>query len=100
VRVDGYRGQHLELIVPDLPQTHEGYTGCVEGNLATWKAPVMGPAGDDAFYGYGGPNRREEFWILDAEGTRLMIAAIWSTDSPRRNVSEMHDIVGSIQIKP
>ena len=29
----------------------------------------------DAYYGYTGPGYTEEFWILDVEGTSLMIAA-------------------------
>jgi hypothetical protein len=100
VTIYGYAGKHLELTVPDLPSTHEGFTGCVDGNLASWMAPVMGPPGDDAFSGYGTSGRIEELWILDVDGTRLMIAATWTPDSASEDVSTMRDILGSIRVEP
>ena len=51
------------------------------------------------FVGYG-LGDTEEFWILDVEGTRLMIEANWSPDSPRRDVAEVRAILDSIQIEP
>jgi hypothetical protein len=73
----GYRGKHLELTVPDLPVEGQGddrsFAQCVGGNLESWIAPE---ALGGAFYGYNAePGRIEEFWILDIEGTRLMIEA-------------------------
>ena len=50
------------------------FTGCDEGTSRAGSAPSTRQPGD-AFYGYTGPGYREEFWILDVEGTRLMIAA-------------------------
>jgi hypothetical protein len=104
VTVYGYRGKHLELTVPDLPVTHEGFTGCVDDNLASWiAAPHFGPPPapeDDAFYGYTGPGYTEEFWILDVEGTRLVIAAGRSPDSPQENLAELRAILDSIRIEP
>jgi hypothetical protein len=104
VTVYGYRGKHLELTVPDLPVMHEGFTGCVDGNLASWiAAPHFGPPPapeDDAFYGYTGPGYTEEFWILDVEGTRLMIAAGRSPDSPQKNLAELRALLDSIRIEP
>ena len=99
----GYRGKYLELTVPDLPVEGEGddrrFTGCVGGNLKSWVAAVDTEPGD-AFYGYNGePGRTEEFWILDVEGTRLMIEANWSPDSPRKDVAEMRAILDSIRIE-
>ena len=38
----------------------------------------------NVFYGYTGPGFTEEFWILDVDRTRLMIAAERSLDSPPR----------------
>ena len=72
VTLYGYCGKHLELTVPDLPHEGEGsesgFTECVDGNLKSWIAPTAG-----AFYGYSGPGYTEEFWILDVEGSRLVI---------------------------
>jgi hypothetical protein len=101
----GYRGKHLEWVVPDLPVEgtgdHREFKGCTDGNLATWMAPYLGPPGDNAFYGYNAePGFAEEFWILDVDGTRLVIEANRSRKSPRTDVAEMRAILDSIQIKP
>jgi hypothetical protein len=102
VTVYGYSGKYLELTVPDLPVEGKGddrrFTGCVDGNLKSWVAAVDTQPGD-AFYGYG-PGLTEEFWILDVDGTRLMIEANWSPASPRKDVAEMRAILDSIQIEP
>jgi hypothetical protein len=99
----GYSGKHLELTVPDLAVEGQGddrrFTGCVEGKLKSWVAAIDTEPGD-AFYGYSEPGHTEDFWILDIEGTRLMIEAGWSPDSPRKDVAEMRAILDSIQIEP
>jgi hypothetical protein len=103
VTVYGYRGMHLELTVPDLPVDGEGddrsFTGCSDGQLKSWVASIDTEPGD-AFYGYTGPGYVEEFWILDVDGTRLMIAAEQSTGSPVEDVEEMRAILDSIRIEP
>ena len=104
VTIYGYSGKYLELTVPDLPVEGKGddrrFTGCVDGNLKSWVAAIDTEPGD-AFYGYNGePGRTEEFWILDVDGTRLVIEANWSPASPRKDVAEMRAILGSIRIEP
>jgi hypothetical protein len=104
VTIYGYGGKHLELTVPDLPVEGQGddrrFTGCEEGNLKSWVAAIDTQPGD-AFYGYNGePGRTEEFWILDVDGTRLMIEANWSPASPGKDVAEMRAILDSIRIEP
>ena len=104
VTIYGFRGKHLELTVPDLPVEGEGddrrFTGCMDGNLKSWVAAIDTVEGD-AFYGYAAePGRTEEFWILDVDGTRLVIEANWSPDSPRKDLAEMRAVLGSIQIEP
>jgi hypothetical protein len=104
VTIYGYRGKYLELTVPDLPVEGEGddrrFTGCADGNLKSWVAAIDTEQGD-AFYGYNGePGRTEEFWILDVDGTRLVIEANWSPASPRKDVAELRAILDSIQIEP
>ena len=104
VTIYGYHGKHLELTVPDLPVKGEGddrrFPGCMEGNLKSWVAAIDTASGD-AFYGYNAePGRTEEFWILDVDGTRLVIEANWSPNSPRKDVAEMRAILDSIRIEP
>ena len=103
VTIYGYSGKHLELTVPDLPVEGEGddrrFTECVDGNLKSWVAAIDTEPGD-AYYGYTGPGYTEEFWILDVEGTRLVIAAERSPGSPRKDLAEQRAILDSIRIEP
>ena len=103
VAIYGYRGTHLELTVPNLPFEGEGddgiFVGCPDGNLKSWVAAIDTEPGD-AFYGYTGPGYTEEFWILDVEGTRLMIAAGRSPGSPSEDLEEQSAILDSIRIEP
>jgi hypothetical protein len=101
VSVHGYAGMHLEMTVPDLPVSDDGtFTGCDESNLKSWVAAIDAGELGDAFYGYTGPGYVEEFWILDVEGTRLMIAAGRSPGSPSEDIEEQRAIVDSIRIEP
>jgi hypothetical protein len=95
VTVYGYRGKHLELTVPDV-----AFDRCDAGDLRSWIAPMDTAEERDAFYGYTGPGYREEFWILDVDGTRLMIAAERSPGSPSEDLDELRTILRSIRIEP
>jgi hypothetical protein len=104
VTIYGSRGKYLQLTVPDLPVEGEGddrrFAGCIDGTLKSWVGAIDTEPGD-AFYGYNGePGRIEQFWILDLDGTRLVIEANWSPASPREDVAEMRAILDSIRIEP
>lgn len=103
VSIYGYPGTYLEWTVPNLPVEGEGddrsFTGCIDGDLKSWVAAIDTEPGD-AFYGYTGPGYVEEIWILDVEGTRLMIAAEGSPDSPPEDIEELRTILDSIRIEP
>jgi hypothetical protein len=101
VTVAGYRGTYLELTVPELPVERAGddlsFAECVDGNLKSWVAAIDTEPGD-AFYGYTGPGYTEQFWIVNVEGTRLVITAGRSPASAAEDVAEMRTILDSIQI--
>jgi hypothetical protein len=104
VTIFGYSGKYLELTVPDLPVEGDPgddrrFTGCVDGNLMSWVGAIDTEPGD-AYYGYTGPGFREEFWILDVDGTRLVIAAERSPGSPPKDLAELSAILDSIRIEP
>ncbi|HEY8018196.1 MAG TPA: hypothetical protein VIG53_01750 [Actinomycetota bacterium] len=100
VTIYGYDGEYLELTVPKLPVDGAGrFTGCEDKSLMSWVAPFDTPP-DDAFYGYTGPGYTEEFWILDVDGSRLMVAAERSPDPPSQDLAELRDILDSILIEP
>jgi hypothetical protein len=99
--IDGFRGKYLELTVPDLAVEGDNFTGCVDGNLLSWVAPIDVAEGGGAFHAYNAePGRIEEFWILDIDGTRLVIESNWSPASTQEDVNEMRDILDSIRIEP
>ena len=99
----GHPGVHFEWTVPDLPFEADGaggaFTQCVGGSLMSWVGAADTEPGD-GFYGYTGPGYAEEFWILDVEGTRLMIAAERSLDSSAADLAELQTILDSIRIEP
>jgi hypothetical protein len=91
VTLFGYEGQHLELTVPA-----GGLTGCVDHELHSWISTNNG----GAFAGYDGAGQTEEFWILDVEGTRLVLVAFDSPTSTEEVVAERDAIFDSIRIEP
>lgn len=103
VVVDGYAGTHLALRVPDLPASATGFEGCDDGRLRSWISPLNGDGPDDpdggVFSGYDGDDV-EEFWILDVEGTRLVIQTWRSASSAPTDADELQAMVDSIQIFP
>jgi len=104
VSMYGYPGVHLAWTVPDLPfeAVSDGdgtFTDCADGDLMSWVAAVDTEPGD-AFYGYTGPGYLEEFWLLDVDGTRVMIAAEQSAGAPVDDLEELRTILDSIRIEP
>jgi hypothetical protein len=95
VTIYGYSGKHLELTVPDL-----NFDRCVNAQLKSWVGAIDTASEGDAFYGYTGPGYSEEIWILDVEGTRLVIAAERSRGSPPEDLAELRAILDSIRIEP
>lgn len=97
----GYRGTHLELTVPEMPARGVGsdryFTECTDRALHSWIAPNLG----GTFYGYNGEaGRTEDFWILDVDGTRLVLVTTTSPESTPQDVAELRDIFESIRIEP
>ena len=66
------------------------------GELKSW----IGEPLSYAFHGYSYPGQVEEIWLLDVDGTRLMIEALWSPSSPEGDIAELRSILDSIDIVP
>lgn len=116
----GYQGKRLELTVPALKVTGSGdatssknvaqFTDCVEGELHSWISPIndrsAGLLGHSAgsplgaFNAYQAPGQTEEFWILDVDGTRLVIVKFDSPLSPAADIAERNAMFDSIRIEP
>lgn len=88
--MDGYSGKHLELTLPEMQ-----FSDCVGGEVISWDADVL----SYPFHGYL-PRDIEEYWILDVEGSRLVIVANRSPDSAPQDIEELQAILDSIQIEP
>ena len=96
----GYQGKHLKITVPDLEVTGSGdtaeYADCVNGNLYTW----IQSGADEPFFGYNAePGRYDEYWILDVDGTRLMISINSSPAMPSEDLEEAQAIIDSIEFE-
>jgi hypothetical protein len=97
----GYSGKHLEIAIPasvtwKVISGTPLFTDCHSGVLRTWIDPVL----SFAFYGYTAPGDTEEFWILDVEGTRIVIAALRSANASAAMLAEQQAILDSIVIEP
>lgn len=92
----GYDGVRLVLHVPELPTTIAGgqlsFTGCVERELRSW----IGRPLSYAYYGYS-PGPIEEFWILDVDGQRLVVATDHFADTPPADMDELQAVLDSIE---
>jgi hypothetical protein len=119
VTLFGYQGKHLELTVPELTVRGGGqstvskniakFTDCVDGELHSWISPINdrsffllgnssgSPLG--AFNAYQVPGQTEEFWILDVEGTRLVLVSFDSPQSPAADVAERDAVFDSMRIE-
>lgn len=104
VTIDGYHGKHLTLTTTgsNLRITGTGsslrFAGCRDGgHLQSWI--FRGEGGP--FYGYAAvPDIREQFWILDVEGTRLVLVKLDSPSSPAQDIAERDAMFDSIDIQP
>jgi hypothetical protein len=93
----GYRGKHLALRIPDdMVADDANFAGCV-GALRNWMAPIMG---DGAYFGYRGPGDTEEYWILDVEDTRLVIAVLTTAGASPQLIAEGQRVLDSLVIVP
>lgn len=81
VSLGGYGGRYMELSAP---------AGCA-GDLR---------ASPNLFGHPTGPYERYRIWILDVEGTRLVVTTSYLPAAPETDVAELEQIVDSIVIQP
>jgi hypothetical protein len=91
VTVDGYAGKQIEFTVPDYNEDE-----CIQGKYGIWQEPTA--TGDNPSYWAQGPNEQHQVWILDVEGTRLVINAAYFRDTSPQDRAALDAMLASIQI--
>lgn len=89
ITVDGYRGKQLTLMAPD---TFDGCTLGREGYVI-WQLPL------GAMFTMT-PGERDQVWILDVDGERLVVDVPELPSSTAQQRAEVQAILDSIQIEP
>jgi hypothetical protein len=89
VTLDGFTGKFIELTVPariDLADCHNG-------QFRTW----IDPAGGGRWLE---PGQRDLLWIVDVEGSRLVIDAALGPETTQQDRADRIQMVESIRIDP
>jgi basic membrane lipoprotein Med (substrate-binding protein (PBP1-ABC) superfamily) len=94
ITVDGFDGKQVEFTVPDYP-TGENEDDCAAGGHFLLLEGI-GTPGDG--YWAQGPNQHHQLWILDVDGTRVVIGAMWFPDTPAQDRADIDEMLGSIEI--
>ena len=90
VTLFGFEGKHLELSGPSTD------VDCLDADPYNRTTPIDG----GSFSGDDGPGLTVELWILDVEGTRLVLVKLDSPDTPAQDVAERDAMFDSISIEP
>jgi len=88
VTVDGFDGKHIEFTVPDYNEKD-----CTYGMFN-----LLREAGSHGDYWAQGPNQHHQLWILDVDGTRLVIGATYFPNTSQQDRADLNEILNSIQI--
>ena len=91
VTVYGYAGQQIEFTVPNYNEDQ-----CRDGRYAIWQEPVA--HGTSPAYFAQGPDAHHQVWILDVDGTRLVVAAWYFPDTSPQDRTTVDEMLASIQI--
>jgi hypothetical protein len=83
VTISGFSGKHVSFVVD-----------------TTGIDCVMGIYGQDAFVRGADDGQREDLWILDVAGTRLVIDAATYPETSTGDRAEMQSIVETLLIEP
>lgn len=101
ITVDGYAGKRVDYIVPDYeivvdPATGEEEADCFFGKFGLWtETPGIGTSPNFWAQVPGQQNRQ---WILDVDGTRLVINEWSEPGTTPEELADMDQFLASIQI--
>ena len=86
ITVGGYPGKKITLQVPDDAR----FSDCDESTFATF-----GVAGEDKALEAQGPGEIDEIWIVDVDGSVVLLQGGYYADTPPGVVDELHEILSS-----
>ena len=91
ITVDGYPGKQIEFTVPDYTPSE-----CKEQKFGVYMLDGAHPPGQWALS--PGPNEHFQMWVLDVDGTRLLIAASTFQSTSPQDRADLEEVLASIQI--
>ena len=100
VEVDGFAGKLVTMSVPDdmdydeSKTSSDGFVDCDDGYFMTWN----NPANNDVRVQQG-PGQRDDVYILDVNGTRVVVNVAYFPDLPQPQMGELESIVQSMRIR-
>ena len=87
ITVDGFHGKQVEFTVPDYD-----HADCFNVDFK-----LLNSVGGGDYWAQG-PNQHNKLWILDVNGTRLVIVATYFPDTSPQDRAALDEILTSIQI--
>ncbi len=96
VTLAGYSGMYLRWSVPDDIDFADCDVDPVDGKhyFESWTAIVIG---GDRYQ--QGPGQVDEIWILDVDGNRVVIDAMYMPGSSEEDIAEMRRVVETLQFE-
>jgi hypothetical protein len=100
VEVDGFAGKLVTMSVSDdmvydeSASSSDGFVDCDLGRFMTWN----NPAGNNVRLQQG-PGQRDDVYILDVNGTRVVVNVAYFPDLPQPQLGELESIVQSMRIR-
>jgi hypothetical protein len=92
VTLDGYTGTLVKMRVPaDI-----SFQDCDLGQFRSW----LGPGGDGDERYHQGPGQHDDVYILDVDGFRLVIDALYFPGSSAADRAALQQMLDTIQIEP
>jgi hypothetical protein len=96
ITVDGFVGKAIELTVPDDINFDpaDGFVDCDESEFRTWISPD-----GNTFRVHQGPGQHDQLWIVDVDGTRVIIDATFYEGTSAADMAEIEAILQSINFE-
>jgi hypothetical protein len=92
VTIDGYPGQHVELVVPDSLDV----STCTNGKIRFWPGP--GPDMSSGMCCIFGPGMTLDMDIVDVDGHRWVVAARTGPGASQQDRAALEDVLASIRV--